>query len=420
MGKKVSEAPDWEALALRVSSVFTPSAPIDSEELFRGRKAQVRDVVDAINQPGRHAILFGGRGVGKTSLGKILPKKLRTIEPCPIIAPFITCDSSDTYASIWRKVFIEIRYLSGVEVPGDDDPDPIEDVNTEWTPYEVRRTIEPFAQHGLLYVVIDEFDKIEDPGSRQLMADTIKLMSDHAVKATLVIIGVSDDATGLIDDHRSIDRCLAQIPMPRMPRTETESIVTRLEKLGMTISKPALFEISGLCKGLPTYAHVRAALTRAAIDDRQPEVAVGHVKKAVKRAISHTEETIGEEYDRATFSPRKTIYPQVLLAWPMAQTDEYGRFVPNDLCQPMRTITKEEYKSDRFTGHLKAFCEVDRGHVLRMTGMEYRWRYQFRNPLLQPYVLMKGLDAGMVTEDDLKLRPANDDQPLFRPEDDLF
>jgi hypothetical protein len=284
----------------------------------------------------------------------------------------------------------------------------------------VRRNLEPYSKQGLLYVVIDEFDKVVDADSRQLMADTIKLLSDHAVAATLVIIGVADDATGLINDHQSIDRCLAQIPMPRMPRSESESIVTNgLEKLGMTIDPEALYEILGLCKGLPTYVHVLALHSaRDAVDEKHLNVTVANVKNAIKRAISHTEETIRQEYDRATFSTRPTIYPQVLLACAMCRTDEYGRFVPNDLCKPMRTITGEDYKSDRFTGHLKEFCKPERGGVLRMTGMEYRWRYQFRNPLLQPFVLMKGLDAKLISEDDLRLRPPADELPLFKPTSD--
>lgn len=406
---------EWETLSLRAGSIFTPSAPINSEELFRGRTAQVRNVVDAINQPGRHAILFGGRGVGKTSLGKILPLKLVALEPCPIIAPFITCDSSDDYSSIWRKAFLEIRYLAKDPEPSEDEYDRIEDMKTTWTPFEVRRELEKYTDRGLLYVVIDEFDKVEDPEARQRIADTIKLLSDHVVAATLVIIGVADDATGLIDDHQSIDRCLAQISMPRMPRPESESIITvGLKKLDMTIVPDALHEIVGLSKGLPTYAHVLALhSSRAAIDDHRLEVAVEDVKTAINRSIEHSEETIRAEYVKATLSARKTLYPQVLLACAMATTDEYGRFQPNDLCEPMRIITKQEYKTQGFTVHLKALCGEERGFALKMGGAEYRRQYYFRNPLLQPYVLMNGLGSGMVNEDDLKLRHAFD-LPLFK------
>jgi len=102
------ESNDLEGIALSLSRVFTPATAINSEELFCGRKIQVRAVVDAINQIGQHAILYGERGVGKTSLGRILAKKVRGREPVPIIAPMVNCDSGDSYSSIWAKVFSEI------------------------------------------------------------------------------------------------------------------------------------------------------------------------------------------------------------------------------------------------------------------------------------------------------------------------
>jgi hypothetical protein len=64
----------------------------------------------------------------------------------------------------------------------------------------------------------------------------------------------------------------------------------------------------------------------------------------------------------------------------------------------MQDITGESYTSDRFSSHLKQFCETERGPVLKKMGGEYKWRYQFYNPLLQPFVLMKGLDAGLISK----------------------
>jgi hypothetical protein len=411
---------DYDALSLRLSNVFQPAAPINSEELFRGRLPQVRAVVDAINQPGRHAILFGGRGVGKTSLGKTLKTRLTTAEPIPIISVLITCDSSDNYSTMWSKVFSEIEYQSGgqpAEKPttefSDSEIGDYEGAPVRWTPYEVRRKIEPLGKDGLLYVVLDEFDKITDCDVRQLTADTIKLFSDHAVPATIIVIGVSDDATGLINDHRSIERCLAQIPMPRMPYEEVEQIITLgLKRVGMTIDEDALLEIIGLAKGLPSYAHLLALHAgRQALDHQSLTIALPHVQSAIKVAISQTEETIRTDYDRATYSPRKTLHPTVLLACAMARTDEFGRFQPNDVCEPMQQITGENYTSDRFSSHLKQFCELNRGPVLKKMGGEYKWRYQFCNPLLQPFVLMRGLDAGLI--DQAKLGRTAEVDPLY-------
>lgn len=412
---------DWEALNHRLSRAFQPSAPINDQKLFKGRRRQVELIVDAVNQPGRHAILFGGRGVGKTSLGKILHTKLRAVEAVPILAPYITCDSSDDFSSVWRKVFIEITHKVNSPSPPpsvDDDIDPLTDPSTVWSPYEVRRAIEPFCRDALLYVVFDEFDKLDDPEARQRMAETIKLFSDHVVQATIVIIGVSDDAIGLIDDHRSVDRCLAQIPMPRMPRHELEEIVnTGLKQLGMTIEADALNEITGLSKGLPMYPHLLALHSgREAVHAQRLEIRLADVKQAIKVAISHIEESLRKEYDAATFSSRETLHPDVLLACAMAKPDEYGRFVPNDVCGPMKIITRKEYGTDGFSPHLKQFCSTERGFVLRRIGADYSWKYQFTNPLLQPFVLMKGLARGRVTEEQLNLNAQIGDAeyPLFR------
>ena len=68
MNERLMESPERE---LRLGEVFTPSAPIDRLRLFAGRDQQRLAVLDAILQRGRHAVLFGERGVGKTSCANI-------------------------------------------------------------------------------------------------------------------------------------------------------------------------------------------------------------------------------------------------------------------------------------------------------------------------------------------------------------
>ena len=232
----------------------------------------------------------------------------------------------------------------------------------------------------------------------------------------MVLIGVSDDAIGLIDDHRSIERCLSQIPMPRMKVQELEEIVTKgLDQINMSIENDALAEITALSKGLPTYVHLLALHAgRAAVDSQQMTVGKEHVRNAIKVAISLSEETIRAEYEDATSSSRETLYAEVLLACAMAKTDPHGRFVPNDVCEAMQLVTGKAYTGDRVAGHLKKFCSNERGYVLKRSGSRYRWKYQFKNPLLQPYVIMKGLDAKLISEKELGIALSTDeDLPLF-------
>jgi putative ribosome biogenesis GTPase RsgA len=48
--------------------VFTPHTPVNLVELFLGRTEEVQSIVAQINTPGQHSLLFGDRGVGKSSL----------------------------------------------------------------------------------------------------------------------------------------------------------------------------------------------------------------------------------------------------------------------------------------------------------------------------------------------------------------
>ena len=56
--------------------MFTSSAPIDSVALLRGRSAQMQRLVEAVSQVGQHAIIYGERGVGKSSIASVLHEAL--------------------------------------------------------------------------------------------------------------------------------------------------------------------------------------------------------------------------------------------------------------------------------------------------------------------------------------------------------
>ena len=80
MGGRCMKEDRWSRLIFEVGRVFTPSSPISALELFSGRQEEIRRISDAINSVGKHAILYGDRGVGKTSLATIL-KDLFTDHP---------------------------------------------------------------------------------------------------------------------------------------------------------------------------------------------------------------------------------------------------------------------------------------------------------------------------------------------------
>jgi len=255
---------DFQEKAFMLGTVFKPTTPINREDLFAGRQSQTRDVVDAINQQGQHVVLYGERGVGKTSLANMLGSKLRA-PGADVVAPLINCMTADSYSDIWKRVFEEISFkaetaennLSLQKSEKRLIKEYLGSYSDSISPDIVRRVLYSLGQKDIVVVILDEFDKVANMEARSMMSDTLKFFSDRVVPATIVLVGVADDVETLISNHRSLERCLKQIRMPRMSDRELESIVTQgLTKTGMTIAPKALDEIGRLSRGLPHYAHL--------------------------------------------------------------------------------------------------------------------------------------------------------------------
>lgn len=107
-------------------------------------------------------------------------------------------------------------------------------------------------------------------------------------------------------------------------------------------------------------------------------------------------------------SPRRdALYPQALLAAALVRTDALGYFAAADLREPMSRIMGRPCDISTFAQHLKKFCDSDRGNVLERTGVKRRYRFRFKNPLLQPFVIMQGLAKGFIKQDAITLGARN-------------
>ena len=93
---------------VRINSAFTPSAPINSTDLFAGRIKQLHKIQAAIFQRGQHAIVFGERGVGKTSLASIIYDILVLAGKAGFQTSKINCSAGMSFGALWRAVFKQL------------------------------------------------------------------------------------------------------------------------------------------------------------------------------------------------------------------------------------------------------------------------------------------------------------------------
>jgi Cdc6-like AAA superfamily ATPase len=399
-------------LGLEAGRVFSPAAPINQRRLFAGRTEQVRRVIDAINQPGQHVLIYGERGVGKTSMANVLAEFLRVAQTEPagetVLAVRVNCDSSDDYSSLWRKVFSEVQINKTVRRAGFGAEEetvsssPSDTVPDQITPDIVRRILAQAGRDTILIVIIDEFDNMPNGGATRLFADTIKMLSDQLAEVTTVLVGVADSVDQLLAEHQSVERALVQVRMPRMNRRELNEIVNNaLAVLEMQIDDDALDHISALSQGLPHYTHlIGLHAARQAIDGGTRSISLAHVETAIVKAIKNAQQSIISAYHKATTSPRKdNLFPQALLACALAKADDLGYFAASDVRDPMSAIMKEKYDVPAFARHLKEFRVQRRGPILQRTGEKYRYRFRFLNPLIRPYIVMQGLSSKLITRE---------------------
>jgi len=394
----------WQDLAIEAGRVFTPTSPIDERSLFAGREEQVRLVVDVVNQKGQHAILYGERGVGKTSLANVLSSFLGTATGS-ILAPRVNCDTLDSFESVWRKAFEQIHLTRRTPQSRFEDPEKRELVAADEllgegsvTPDTVRRALTVLSQTSLPIFIIDEFDRLaQEP--RRAFADTVKTLSDHAVRSTVILVGVADSVDQLFQEHESVERALVQIQMPRMSPDEIDKILsTGVGRLGMSIEAAAANRVVKLSQGLPHYAHLLGLYaTRAAIDGQSVIVTTNSIDRAIDRAINGAQQSIRGGYEYAVRSPRKdNLFADVLLSCALATANELGFFAAQDVREQVRKVTGKKYEIPSFAQHLNEFCDEKRGPIFQKTGSKRRFRYRFLNPLMQPYVIMQGLRAGRI------------------------
>lgn len=396
MKKSRRKVPAIQAKGLRhqSSQLFKPASPITLVEFFSGRIAQLDKTYEAIFQEGQHVVLYGERGVGKTSLANIIGPYAVASGGGKLIVGKINCDGTDSFASVWCKLLDTLSWVKEATGAGFIEQTTYErdslksQLPKDAAPNDVRLLLGSLPTP--VVIVFDEFDRLPKAVAKQF-TDLIKSLSDYAVPSTIIMVGVADTVEKLIEDHGSIDRALVQILMPRMSDAELEQILTTAaQKLSMTFSSDALSKIVKLSQGLPHYTHlVGLASVKDCLDDGFRDVDENNVGAGLKAAVDNAQHSIKTAHHKATISAHKdALFEEVLTACALARKDQLSYFQAADVAPKMSEIMGRQYEIPAFARHLKEFCSIARGTVLEKSGEKRGIRYRFTNPLMEPYVIM--------------------------------
>jgi hypothetical protein len=421
-----------QTLEMQAAKVFRPHAPISTRELFAGRWNEMTRIADAVSQPGLHVVIYGERGVGKTSLANVVRPVIHAFDSPPepdgeetadkeitpaseqVPARIIVktqANSGDSFSSIWGKLIEDLVWQDDTEEVGFKPRkkgqvslrDAFELPNTLGVD-DVRKAISRIT--GGPVFIVDEFDRAALDASKAF-TDLIKGLSDFAVDCTIILVGVSDTVDGLVADHASITRALVQILLPRMEVKELRQILENAEKaLSIKFSEEAANLILYISQGLPHYTHL-LGLHSVRISARRlsAQIEKNAVFDALEEAATQAQQTVTDKHLKATHSAhRDAIYRQVLLACGIAAAtshDALGYFNPGAMVGPLEKILNKNVQIATFNSHLSEFCQDKRGKVLERTGQPRAYRFRFHDPLLVPFVFMNAIATSLVSTEKL-------------------
>jgi Cdc6-like AAA superfamily ATPase len=389
-----------------VSSAFRCGGPIETQKLFAGRVDQLNEVLSAL-RPGNHLMLFGIRGVGKTSFAKLIPQIINASKVCQQLHyAAVNCEETDTFSGLWKKIFRELDYLTestdiGFRRPSLRSDDSFESIapNRDLNCDDVRYVLGKITDETL--IIIDDLEKLTANPARAQLADTIKILSNHSVNATLILVGTADSPEALLPGYQSIERGLTQVQIPRMSLNElTQVIKTGLGAGTMTAEDSATARIARLAHGFPQFAHSLGLYSAfRAIESGRTTVINDDVLAATQTTVQKSL-SLHSDYNKATNSSRReNIFARVLRACAFVEADALGNFPAAAVSLPMSRIMGRKYDIPNFSRHLFDFCEPRRGSVLKRIGEPRRIRYRFANPMMQAFVVIHDYSNGYLTSD---------------------
>jgi Cdc6-like AAA superfamily ATPase len=404
-----------EAAAKRfeANGLFTPSTPIAIAEMFAGRQRQASKIVDAIGERGRHIILYGERGVGKSSMAQIAPFFLPS-SPRKIRYVRVQAFPGDTFSVVAKRIFSQIHFEADYG-EGQKAYSVAEFYPGDVTIDHFLSEMQFFKESEIPIITIDEFNEIDDEDTSILVANIIKALSDMGANVTIVIVGVADNIIDLFERHQSIERCTEQIMMPRMSVDERRDILDRrLSALGMSMPHADKQRIINLSKGLPSYVHALGKhAVFSALDRYSLSVDAADVDAAIGEVVQAAQQTLKSAYELATRSNSvRALFRHVITACALAKVDDAGYFMPAAVREPLANILSRPVDIANFQDTLRDFAEK-KGSILQRMGESRAYRFRFREPAMQPYVLMRGIKDGLVDHAAMQALSSSEQSDLF-------
>ena len=262
-----------------------------------------------ISSPGQHILLYGDRGVGKTSLANTTCKLiLQKLQQGLLFEK--RCDSDDTFSSIFEAPLealgIDLSFkevtkthnqgggaaisvglakadLSSIRATKTTTTTTFKPDSPSWVANQLK------SLSGIM--LIDEADAIQANSDKKKIAELIKLLSDQNSRFKLVVVGIASTGEELTAAHPSVERCLKEVSLQRMCDDDLKKIILNgMNLLGLRPDDSVVDKIVDISAGYPHFTHlVSLKCGESAIINSNKHITKEVLKKALDEAVKDSE-----------------------------------------------------------------------------------------------------------------------------------
>ncbi len=396
----------------KVREIFTPSRPIKAMDLLRGRDYQVTRLIEILNTPGQHALLFGDRGVGKSSLANIV----RVV--CDVHKYFNeksiffkTCSSEDTFESILKdplsSVGIDISVIEessshkekgGAKLSALFANADVESARETGQKRKNGYTVSGVAAalkklKGLL--IIDEADSIADHQVKKKIAELMKQLSDADSLFKILVVGIADTGQKLVSGHKSVERCLGEVKLDRLGTSELRQIIevgqTKIVGHKIAFDGSVINSIVDISNGYPYFTHLLALkCCEDAIASGSITIRGEDLNRATINAAESAEGALNGAYKFAvrSASVHGDLYRVILLAAARMTTHEFtAKNLRGEICK----IYGKDVSQSRLSNFYSTLITDSDDSILRRVG---KGVYCFNDPRFPSFIRIVNSDTG--------------------------
>lgn len=396
-----------------LSKVLSPAQPLQSEEYLKGRAEQLHGIERALYAPGRHVLIHGLRGVGKSSLAQTAAFKVAKGHD-PII---VSCDPSSSFKSIIKDIFDEAfrrdpriseetktkegsagfsfkgfsALLKGSATQKEKEIDEPLSVN------DAVRVIQFLAENlgEKPVLVVDEFDLVSSADVQRDFANLVKQVSDKHVGACFIFCGIAESAEALMAAHGSADRYFHAVDLGKLPwDARIEIVETAAATLGIKIDRTTVYRIAMICDGFPYYVHfISEKLFWRVFEAKNGGVVTPELfVMAMEDAASAMDMKLRGPYEKATQKYDDT-YSAILFA--VADGHELKKRSADVFSvyqRVMKDLLKEPSNRTQFNNRMNRLKSEPHGFILAANRQGW---YEFTEKMIRGYVRLKAEQKGV-------------------------